>query len=108
MSDNDNDDEKPDWEEEDGIFESFCERCGFHWCSPNGEGPISGDESHGEHGWINESDFSFEMYERAPDLDEPTRTWWFKFHEWLEGQVSEIICGECRDELLDEWDNLRG
>tara|TARA_B100000131_G_C18085537_1_gene599926 strand:+ start:1082 stop:1426 length:345 start_codon:yes stop_codon:yes gene_type:complete len=114
VSDKDNDDEIPDWEEEDGIFESFCERCGFHWCSPNGEGPVSGNESHGDWGWINDMDFEYEMYEIAPEIDGPDfkDEMWFKFHEWLESTFSDkkwgVICGDCRDNLYDEWNNLRG
>ena len=72
MSDtNKSQDDTPNWKEEDGLFESVCERCGFHWCSPNGEGPVSGSESHGDWGWINDMDFEYEMYEIAPEIDGP-------------------------------------
>jgi hypothetical protein len=112
MSDtNKSQDDTPNWKEEDGLFESVCERCGFHWCSPNGEGPVSGSESHGDWGWINDMDFEYEI---APEIDGPDfkDEMWFKFHEWLESRFSDekwgVICGDCRDELYAEWERLRG
>jgi len=33
-------DEVPQWEEEEGLYESACESCGVVWSSPNGEGPL--------------------------------------------------------------------
>lgn len=110
---------------DDGAWDSTCDKCGYHYYNAEGDGPLGNHESHGDQGWINESDFDFEL-ERGEEMREDDTITEFmgetyeqaaigddhyQFHNWLQKRMNDAgwdnICGVCKDGLRGDWERTR-
>ena len=95
------------------TWDSTCDKCKFHYYNEDGDGPTGRpNDGHGDHGWITESDFGYEMEDVAEDIDDPEYGEdWYQFHNWLQERMRkagwDVLCGDCRDGLEDDWNATR-